>query len=106
MCLEFLKRMDPELPFYYHTSSHQRFYEGEMPEFSKMPEKPKKAKRAPRRELIAFSGRRATLPVHGSVSLRAEFHNVPLNLPPLPDADSTTIVAAEHAYALHDLSQS
>lgn len=94
-----MKRMDPELPFYYHTSSHQRFYEGDMPEFSQMPEKPKKTKRAPRRELLGCTGRRATLPVRGSVSLRTEYHNVPVNLPPPPDASFTTILSSEHAYA-------
>ena len=36
---EFIKRMDPELPFYYHTSSHCRFYEGMMPKFSVKPSK-------------------------------------------------------------------
>lgn len=71
---------------------------GDMPEFN-MPEKPKKPRRAPRREMIGYTGRRATLPVRGSVSLRAEFHNVPVNLPPPPDASPSTMLASEHAYA-------
>ena len=29
-----LASVNPELPFYYHTSSHDRFYEGLNPEFS------------------------------------------------------------------------
>lgn len=29
VCLEFYKRLDPELPFFYYTSSHDQFYEGE-----------------------------------------------------------------------------
>ena len=48
-CLEFTKRLDPDLPFFYHTSSHTRFYEGPLPDFSEAPKKQKK-KRVPRRE--------------------------------------------------------
>ncbi len=33
LCLEYQKRMDPALPFYYHTSSHDRFYEGPRASF-------------------------------------------------------------------------
>ena len=29
VCLEFNKRLNPELPFFYFTSSHDRFHEGE-----------------------------------------------------------------------------
>lgn len=36
---EFLKRLDPELLFYYHTSVHSRFYEGVMPNFHTKPGK-------------------------------------------------------------------
>ena len=43
MCLEFMKRMDPELPFYSHTSAHPRFYEGEISSFSEIPKKPSPA---------------------------------------------------------------
>lgn len=99
ICLEFLKRMNPDLPFYYYTSSHHRFYEGEMPSFSEMPKKPKKPKRAPRRELMGDIGRRLSMPVRGSLSVRAEFHNVPVDLPPLPDACITTQILSEHSYA-------
>ena len=37
LCNEFTKRMDPELPFYYHTSHHDRFYEGPRPSFINQP---------------------------------------------------------------------
>lgn len=70
-----------------------------MPEFSDKPKKPKKAKRPPKRELIGAIGRRVSLPVRGSVSLRAEFHNLPVNLPPPPSATSSDRVVSEHAYA-------
>ena len=32
--MEFLRRMYPELPFYYHTSSQTWYSEGPLPEFS------------------------------------------------------------------------
>ena len=41
---EFLKRMDPDLPFFYHTSKHSCFYEGLMPDFSVKPAKKRKPK--------------------------------------------------------------
>ena len=44
---EFSKR---ELPFYYHTSSHTRYYECPHPDFDKAPERKTKEKRVPRRE--------------------------------------------------------
>ncbi len=91
--------MDPELPFYYHTSSHQRFYEGPMPEFSVQPHKTKKSRRPPQRELIGAIGRRVSLPTRGTLSTRAEFHNLPVNLPPPPNVSSTTRIISEHAYA-------
>ena len=31
--MEFHKRIDTNLPFFYHTSSHHRFSEGELPSF-------------------------------------------------------------------------
>ena len=54
---EFMKRLDPDLPFFYFTSSHTRFYEGEMPKFSEPPSRQHKPRRAPRRELLGSSGR-------------------------------------------------
>ena len=93
-----MKRMDPSLPFYYHTS-HDRFYEDEMPSFNKSSNKPKRD-RVPRRELLAGAAfRRASLPVRGSLSVRAQFHNHPVNLPPLPSANTHERIIAEHSYA-------
>ena len=34
ICIEFDKRLDPQLPFYYYTSDHDRYYEGERPSFN------------------------------------------------------------------------
>ena len=82
--MEFAKHMDPSLPFYYHSST-DRFYEGELPTFDKPPEKPNKRKRAPRREQVgAGVGRRITMAARGTGSVRATFHNLPVDLPPPP----------------------
>ena len=94
---QFSKRIDPDLPFYYYTSSHTRYYEGTHPDFDQPPAKSPKEKRLPRREQpAAFGPRRATMPVRGSLAIRSKFHNVPLELPPPP---SGPIVLYEHSYA-------
>ena len=97
-CVEFKKRLDPDLPFYYHTSSHTRFYEGPLPDFSEQTQKKKrKFGRVPRREQpAAFAPRRATMPVQGSLSIRPQFHNPPLELPPISTSQIHTV---EHSYA-------
>ena len=87
--------MDPTLPFYYSTSAHHRFYEGEMPAFDENPQKKERPQCVPRRELAGSTGRRVTLPVRGSLSVRAEFHNVPVSLPPLPNASATMRIMQE-----------
>lgn len=97
-CGELIKRLDPDLPFYYYTSSHSRFYEGPLPSFSQSSAANKrKSRKVPRREQpAAFAPRRATMPVRGSLSVRAQFHNVPIELPPLP---TSAILGYEHSYA-------
>ena len=100
MCLEFRRRLDPDLPFYYYTTSHERFVEGELPPFSEKADKPRKSQRAPRREQPASDvGRRITLVERGPGSIRAQFHNVPVSLPPLPTVSEGAGVASEHSYA-------
>ena len=85
-CVEFKKkRLDPDLPFYYHTSSHSRFYEGPLPDFNVSNlKKKRKFQTAPHEQPAAFAPRRATMPVRGSLSVRPQFHNLPLELPPIP----------------------
>ena len=79
---EFVKRVDPDLPYYYHTSCHQRYYEGTLPSFD-LPSKKAAKLRVPRREQpAAFGTRCATMPVRGSLSVRPKFHNLPLELLP------------------------
>ena len=93
--LEFSKRMDPSLPFYYFTNN-QRFYEGELPDFN---EPQPKEDRPPRRELLAGTlGRWASFPVRGSLSVRAQFHNVSVSLPPPPSVTPAERLIAEHSY--------
>ena len=94
---EFSKRADSELPFYYYTSSHTRYYEGPHPEFYKAPERKIKEKRMPRSEQpSAFVPWRATMSVRGTLSVRPTFHNLPLELPPPPDGP---VFLFEHSYA-------
>ena len=93
--IEFMKRMNPDLPFYYYTSAHTRFYEGVMPDFSVPGSKPRKLRRAPQSELLGPGGR-VTMAVRGTGSIRATFHNVPVYLPPPP---TTNQFIYEHSYA-------
>ena len=88
--------MDPDLPFYYHTSKHSRYYEGEMPEFSVQPVKTK-SKKLPRYELLGENNR-VTFSVRGGSSIQAQFHNIPVDLPPPPGTDNPSL--HEHSYAL------
>lgn len=95
-CIEFAKRLDPDLGFYYFTSSHDRFYEGERPHFDKKTTKKVRSARVRRREQPAnlIIGR-ATLPQPGSRSTRMTFHNLPLELPPPPGTSSHL---SDHSY--------
>ena len=80
-CEELTKRLDPELPSYYHTSTHHRFYEGELPDFSQSKSKPRKERIARRELLTSNIGGRVTMAQHGASSIRTQYHNVPVELP-------------------------
>lgn len=97
ICNEFVKRLNPDLPFYYHTSSHTRFQEGPLPDFNQPSGRMKrKHTRVSRREqLAAVVPGRASMPIRGSLSVRAQFHNQPVELPPPP---STPSISFEHSY--------
>ena len=88
LCTEYMKRTDPELPFYYHTSHHDRFYEGPRPDFDK-PGKPSgrnpRHQKVPRRDQLGLmvTGR-ATMPTPGAVSTQMKYHNLPVEFPPPP----------------------
>ena len=80
--VEYNKRQDPHLLYYYHTSTHGRYYEGQRPQFSEPPKK-QKEKRIPRREQPgALVPGRASLAVHGQQLVRMKYQLVPLPPPP------------------------
>ena len=96
--MEFRKRINPDLPFYYYTCAHDRYYEDVMPDFNTKPAKPKRQARLPTRELIGKNvGRLATLTVREQGSLRATFHKQPTSLPPVWPHEEQ--VQLEHSYA-------
>lgn len=92
--MEFSKRLNRDLPFYYHTSAHQRFFEGDRPDFSE-PRLEPRVQRAARRELMTAVGGRTSLAKRGATSIRAKFHNVPVELPPPPNVPTHL---TEHEY--------
>ena len=99
VCLEYAKRLDPDLPFFYHTSTHQRFYEGDMPSFS-LPPKKQKTRRVARRELATGNiGGRVTMAQRGAGSIRAQYHNIPVELPSPPGTGLQH--RFEHSYSSH-----
>jgi len=97
-CIELNKRLDPFLGFYYYSSSHDRYYEGDRPHFDQESTKKKSAKRIRRREQPAhLMYGRATLPEPGSRSTRMTFHNLPISMP--PPLESTQQHLYEHSYS-------
>ena len=103
ICNEFAKRWDKELPFYYYTSRHERFFEGERPNFNIF-QKPKSNPRHQRVRLREHPGNlvsgRATLVQSGAKSIRRQFHNIPVELPPPPTSSiNPNQHAGEHSYA-------
>lgn len=97
VCLEFQKRISIDLPFYYFTSSHDRFYEGPRPSFNQARDK-LKSRRLPRSEQIhaaSLASGRATLPVRGTLTVRPKFHKHPVDIPPPSDIPA---YVAEHTY--------
>ena len=97
-CEELIKRVDPELPYFYHTSSHQRFFEGDRPDFSMAADKPQK-EHIYRRELLSGKiGGRVSMAQHKATSIRTKYHNVPVELLPPP---SMPVHVTDHAYSKH-----
>ena len=99
LCTEYTKRMDPELPFFYHTSHHDRFYEGPKPGFDQLAKSSRNPyhKQVPQKDRLGMivSGR-ATMPTTGSLSTRMKYHNVPVELPPPPNSKHSSII--DHSY--------
>ena len=94
-CVELTKRLDPQLPFYYHTSTHHRFFEGDLPDFS-VPSNKQRKEHVARRELMTSRiGGRVSMAQHGASSIRTQYHNVPVDLPPPPNISAHLI---DHSY--------
>ena len=68
-----------------------------MPDFSD--NKPRRKRQVAVRELlVANIGGRVTMAQRGASSIRAQFHNKPVELPP-PSTTATSQVMSEHSYA-------
>jgi len=87
-CSEFSKRLDKDVGFYYHTSSHHRYFEGDRPDFSKPSDRPRDLYIAQRELMAGKWGWRVSLVKSWATSIHAPFHNVPVELPPTPSLPS------------------
>ena len=101
-CIEYMKRMDPNLPCYYYTSSHDRFLEGPRPSFNEP--STTHSQHNPRQQhsrRIEQPGKlvhgRTSLAVPGARSVRMQFHNIPVDVPP-PPSSLKQIHEIEHSY--------
>ena len=103
ICCEFAKRIDNKLPFYYYTSTHNRFFEGQMHSFDEPGSKKSVANpRHQRARNIEQPGKlasgRANLIRTGHGSIRRQFHALPTEIPPPPIATLEELISTEHAY--------
>ena len=103
LCTEHMKRLDPDTPFFYYTSSHDRFYEGPRPQFDECRKStgscrnPRRMKPPQRdRTALMISGR-TTMPTPGAILTRMKYHNLPVELPPPPNAHIQPAVI-DHTY--------
>ncbi len=86
-----------DLPFYYFTASHDRFFEGPRDPFNQPPKNQKKKSRTPKSEqVVSVCSGRATLPVLGTLTVRPKFHKHPVSVPP---PMNTPAHSADHSYA-------
>ena len=91
ICIEFDKRERSDLPFFYFSAAHDRFYEGERPSFDMQPTRKREAPRPPQRETqysSAFAVGHISLPSRGEKSKRLQFHSGPVALPTPPALQS------------------
>ena len=98
ICNEHQKRNDSDLPYFYYTSNHDRFYEGERLSFDIAGARKRvmKVSRAESMAASTFASGKASLPSHKTLHTRAVFHNPPEELPPPPDMP---IHLSEHSYS-------
>ena len=97
--MEYVKRIDPDLPFYYFALAHDRFHERPLPDFDQPRPREKKSSQNPpnpRRDhlgtLITGCASMVTL---RALSTRVNFHQVPVDLPPPP---GEAIHMVDHSY--------
>ena len=101
VCNEFSKRINPNLPFYYYTTTHDRFYEGEREDFDTYVQptsNPRQQRVRAREQPGNLAVGRATLIQSGARSIRRQYHNLPVELPPPPTASIQQVIANEHSY--------
>ena len=103
LCNEFAKRIDSKLPFYYYTSTHDRFYEGEMQSFDvpgskKSTSNPRNQRGRTVEQPGKLAAGRASLIKTGHGSIRRQFHAIPTDMPPPPTATLEELISTEHAY--------
>ena len=100
ICLEYSKRMDKTLPYYYFTASHERFYETERESFDTYV-KPRSNPRLQRIRQLEQPGNLApgrTTMIKPAKSIRRQFHALPVEVPPPVGAQIHELVAIEHSY--------
>ena len=83
---------------FYSTSSHSRFYEGEMLDFNAKPNITPREKHLPQCKPLGTNNR-VTLSVRSSASIRTKFHNLSIDLPPPPGQHNH--LADGHSYFIH-----
>ena len=102
LTIEFMKRMDPDVPFYYFTAAHDRFHEGPLLDFDQPRPRERRSQnprhqRVPRRDQLgSLVAGRATMVSPGQLSTRVQFHQMPIELPLPPGTDISTV---DHSYA-------
>lgn len=84
-CHELRKRLDPSLPFFYHTSDKNRYRTSDLPTFDEPSDKKNRAdalKFSRREHVGATAIGRASMISRGTKSIRQTFHAGPVSLPP------------------------
>ena len=87
-----IRQRSPILLPYLKSSS---IFEGDHPDFSKLSDRPRDLRVAQRELMVGNRGGRVSLVQRGATSIRAQFHNVPVELPPPPSLPSH---ASDHCY--------
>lgn len=84
---EFVKRIDPELPFFYWTGHQTRYRNFALPSFNAPSasgiERLDKVQLSRRGDPGVFVANRASLPQRNQLTVRATFHRAPVALPPV-----------------------